>query len=71
MPVVVGAGLVGKVVRVSDKRSVISLITDPTFAVGVSVVGEALRPTACRSPASRRGRGAGASSARRSTPGHR
>ncbi len=37
MPVVTGAGLVGNVVRVTGQRSVIRLITDPTFAVGVSV----------------------------------
>ena len=37
MPVVTGAGLVGNVVRVTSQRSVIRLVTDPTFAVGVSV----------------------------------
>ncbi len=37
MPVVTGAGLVGNVVRVTGQRSVIRLVTDPTFAVGVSV----------------------------------
>ena len=39
MPVVVGTGLVGTVVRVSDDRSVVKLITDPSFQVGISVVG--------------------------------
>ncbi len=37
MPVVTGAGLVGNVVRVTSQRSVVRLVTDPTFAVGVSV----------------------------------
>ena len=37
MPVVTGAGLVGNVVRVTGQRSVVRLLTDPTFAVGVSV----------------------------------
>lgn len=37
MPVVTGAGLVGNVVRVTAQRSVVRLLTDPTFAVGVSV----------------------------------
>jgi rod shape-determining protein MreC len=37
MPVVTGAGLVGNVVRVAGQRSVVRLLTDPTFAVGVSV----------------------------------
>ncbi len=37
MPVVTGAGLVGNVVRVTGQRSVVRLVTDPTFAVGVSV----------------------------------
>jgi rod shape-determining protein MreC len=35
MPVVAGAGLVGRVVEVSDKRSTVLLLTDPTFSVGV------------------------------------
>jgi rod shape-determining protein MreC len=35
MPVVTGSGLVGKVVRVSAKRSTVLLVTDPTFSVGV------------------------------------
>jgi rod shape-determining protein MreC len=37
MPLVTGAGLVGNVVRVTGQRSVVRLLTDPTFAVGVSV----------------------------------
>ena len=35
MPVVTGAGLVGSVVRASDERSVVQLITDLQSAVGV------------------------------------
>jgi rod shape-determining protein MreC len=35
MPVVSGAGLVGRIVRVSENRAVVLLISDPTFAVGV------------------------------------
>lgn len=35
MAVVNGAGLVGKVVQVSDHRSTVQLITDPGFAVGI------------------------------------
>jgi rod shape-determining protein MreC len=35
MPVVTGAGLVGSVVRVSDSRSVVQLLTDLQSAVGV------------------------------------
>jgi len=42
MPVVVGTGLVGTVVRVTDNRSVIKLITDPTFKVSISVVGSSV-----------------------------
>lgn len=38
MPVVNGAGLVGKLVLVSANRSTIQLITDPDFAVGVRLV---------------------------------
>ena len=37
MPVVTGAGLVGNVIRATDRRSVVRLITDPSFAVGVAV----------------------------------
>lgn len=39
MPVVTGRGLIGKVVRVTDERSVVQLITDGSFSVGFSVVG--------------------------------
>ncbi len=39
MPVVTGAGLVGNVIRATDRRSVVRLITDPSFAVGVAVPG--------------------------------
>jgi rod shape-determining protein MreC len=39
MPVVAGAGLIGQVVRVSGDRSVVKLVTDPTFSVGVRVQG--------------------------------
>jgi rod shape-determining protein MreC len=35
MPVVTGAGLVGKVIRVSSRRSTVLLITDRSFNVGV------------------------------------
>jgi rod shape-determining protein MreC len=35
MPVVTGAGLIGRVVQVSESRSVVRLITDPEFEVGV------------------------------------
>jgi rod shape-determining protein MreC len=35
MPVVAGAGLVGRIVEVSAKRSTVLLLTDPTFSVGV------------------------------------
>jgi rod shape-determining protein MreC len=38
MPVVNGAGLVGKLVQVSAGRSTVQLITDPDFAVGVRLV---------------------------------
>jgi rod shape-determining protein MreC len=38
MPVVNGAGLVGKLVLVSSHRSTVQLITDPEFAVGVRLV---------------------------------
>lgn len=43
MPVVTGAGLVGRVVDVSSRRAVVRLITDPASAVGVRIVrsGEA------------------------------
>jgi rod shape-determining protein MreC len=37
MPVISGSGLVGKVVRVADNRSVVKLITNRDFNVGVKV----------------------------------
>lgn len=40
MPVVSGAGLVGTVVRASDSRAVVKLITDRTTSVGVKVPGK-------------------------------
>jgi rod shape-determining protein MreC len=57
MPVVVGTGLVGSVVRVSNDRSVIKLITDTRFAVGVSVVGSSLNNAPVQAVA--RGQGSG------------
>ena len=41
MPVVTGAGLVGRVVQVTGGRSVVQLITDPGFEVGVRLVATA------------------------------
>lgn len=38
MPVVTGAGLVGRVVQASSKRSIVRLITDPASSVGVRLV---------------------------------
>ena len=38
MPVVAGAGLVGKVTEVQPTRSVIKLLTDPDIVVGVRLV---------------------------------
>lgn len=38
MPVVNGAGLVGRVVQVTDSRSTVQLITDPDFKVGVKIL---------------------------------
>lgn len=38
MPVITGAGLVGKLVQVTATRSTVMLITDPDFAVGVKLV---------------------------------
>jgi rod shape-determining protein MreC len=35
MPVVTGAGLVGKVIAVSQERATILLLTDPSFNVGI------------------------------------
>lgn len=37
MPVVTGAGLIGRVVQASPNRSVVLLVTDPSFKVGVRV----------------------------------
>ncbi len=39
MPVVTGAGLIGKITQVSAKRSVVLLITDPSYSVPVTVSG--------------------------------
>jgi rod shape-determining protein MreC len=39
MPVVTGAGLVGKVVAVSQERATILLLTDPSFNVGIRLSG--------------------------------
>ena len=39
MPVVVGTGLVGIVVQVASDRAVVKLVTDSSFAVGVTVLG--------------------------------
>ena len=52
MPVVNGAGLVGKLVHVGSDRSTVQLITDPDFAVGVRLVTDGALGTA-------RGGGAG------------
>lgn len=52
MPVVNGAGLVGKIVLVSSQRSTVQLITDPDFAVGVRLLPSQIPGTA-------RGQGAG------------
>lgn len=52
MPVVTGAGLVGKLVQVSSGRSVVQLVTDPDFAVGVRLIPSDVLGTA-------RGRGEG------------
>lgn len=38
-PVIAGGALIGQVVRVSDTRSAIRLVTDPKFQVGVRVAG--------------------------------
>jgi rod shape-determining protein MreC len=46
MPVVNGAGLVGKLVQVTSSRSVVQLITDPDFKVGVRLVGDGSLGTA-------------------------
>lgn len=39
MPVVTGQGLIGKVIEVSDSRSVVALVSSGTFSVGFSVIG--------------------------------
>jgi rod shape-determining protein MreC len=52
MPVITGAGLVGKLVQVTEHRSTVMLITDPEFAVGVRLVTDGTQGTA-------RGRGEG------------
>jgi rod shape-determining protein MreC len=46
MPVVSGAGLVGRVQQVSAGRSTIQLITDPDFRVGVKVLPDGVLGTA-------------------------
>ncbi|MEO7430287.1 MAG: rod shape-determining protein MreC, partial [Acidimicrobiales bacterium] len=52
MPVVTGAGLVGKLVQVTAQRATVQLITDPDFAVGVRLVPDG-------APGTARGTGAG------------
>jgi rod shape-determining protein MreC len=39
MPVVAGRGLVGRVVRASSRQSVVQLVTDRDFAVGIRLAG--------------------------------
>lgn len=46
MPVVNGAGLVGRVVLVTARRSTVQLITDPDFTVGVRLVPDGALGTA-------------------------
>lgn len=46
MPVVNGAGLVGKLVQVTDHQATVMLITDPEFAVGVRLVPNGATGTA-------------------------
>ncbi|MDP1819760.1 MAG: rod shape-determining protein MreC [Acidimicrobiales bacterium] len=46
MPVINGAGLVGRVVLVTSSSSTVQLITDPDFAVGVRVVPDGVTGTA-------------------------
>jgi rod shape-determining protein MreC len=46
MPVVNGAGLVGKLIQVTSHRSTVQLITDPDFAVGVRLVTDGSLGTA-------------------------
>ena len=52
MPVVNGAGLVGRVVLASNQRSTVQLITDPDFAVGIRLLPSQVPGTA-------RGQGSG------------
>jgi rod shape-determining protein MreC len=42
MPVVNGAGLVGRIVQVTPTRSTVQLVTDPDFRVGVRLLGSDL-----------------------------
>ncbi|MGQ0830257.1 MAG: rod shape-determining protein MreC [Microthrixaceae bacterium] len=46
MPVVDGAGLVGRVVQVTSDRATVQLITDPEFAVGVRLLPDGTLGTA-------------------------
>ena len=46
MPVVNGAGLVGRVLLVTPNSSTVQLITDPDFAVGVRLVPDGVTGTA-------------------------
>lgn len=41
MPVVTGQGLIGKVITVSESRSVVSLVSSGSYSVGFSVIGTA------------------------------
>jgi cell shape-determining protein MreC len=45
MPVVSGAGLVGKITQVYPQRSVVLLITDPQFRIGAEVLTTGIAPT--------------------------
>jgi cell shape-determining protein MreC len=45
MPVVSGAGLVGKITKVYPQRSVVLLITDPQFRIGAEVLTTGVAPT--------------------------
>jgi rod shape-determining protein MreC len=46
MPVVSGAGLVGRIAQATGSRSVVQLITDPEFAVGVQLLPDGVKGTA-------------------------
>jgi rod shape-determining protein MreC len=46
MPVVSGAGLVGRITQATGSRSVVQLITDPDFAVGVRLLPDGVPGTA-------------------------